>query len=448
MKSAIDIDALFDRLFPICRSITGEGIRQSLQILQQVLPLEIKSVPTGTQVFDWHVPPEWRLHRATLTGPDGTVLLDTSWNNLHVLNFSIPFQGELTLEELQPHLYSIPRLPDAIPYVTSYYQRRWGLCLTERQRQSLMPGKYQVHIDTEIRDGVLNYATCTLAGDSQETILITSYLCHPSLANNELSGPLALVKLYEKLAALPNRRYSYQFLIIPETIGSITFLATEGRDLAPLIKGGVVLTCLGGPKEEVSFKVSRQDWIGQASPLDRFVRQLARLDPKHFAVREFTPTNGSDERQFCSPQINWPVIQAARTLYGYYDGYHNSLDDKAFMSVASVERSAESLLQMLRLFEICDLHPCGVLAGGEPQLGKRGLYPTTNGPMTNKFSNDDAKDGRFVLNLLLNFLSLADGRSNVSAIADKLAVSLTDLLPVIDQLKHNGLIKMSPGALV
>jgi aminopeptidase-like protein len=448
MNSAVDIDLLFDRLFPICRSITGAGIRQSLQILQEVLPLEIKSVPTGTSVFDWHVPPEWCLHRATLTGPDGTVLLDTAISNLHVLNFSIPFQGELTLEELQPHLYSIPQQPDAIPYVTSYYQRRWGLCLTDRQRQSLLPGRYQVHIDTEIRDGVLNYATCKLEGDSKETILITSYLCHPSLANNELSGPLALAKLYEKLAALPSRRYSYLFLLIPETIGSITFLATEGRALAPLLKGGVVLTCLGGPKSQVSFKVSRQDWTDKPSALDLFVRQLAERDPAHFAVRNFTPTSGSDERQFCSPQINWPMIQAARTVYGDYDGYHNSLDDKAFMSVAAVEQSADSLLQMLRLFEIIDLYPNSTLEGGEPQLGKRGLYPTTNGPMTNKFSNDDAKDGRFLLNLLLNFLSLADGYSSVGAIADKLAVSLTDLLPVIDQLKHNGLINLSSEAVI
>jgi|JI7StandDraft_1071085.scaffolds.fasta_scaffold00562_20 aminopeptidase-like protein len=439
----LDLNALFDQLFPICRSITGAGIRQSMHMLQQVMPLQIHAVPSGRKVFDWEVPPEWQLHRATLTAPDGTVILDTDSSNLHVLNFSTPFIGELSLEELQPHLYSIPELPTAIPYVTSYYQRRWGLCLSHEQRQALTPGRYNVQIDTEIRAGVLNYATAFLPGDSGETILITSYLCHPSLANNELSGPLALAQLYHLLAELPQRRYSYQFLLIPETIGSITYLATEGKDLAPNLVAGMVLTCLGGPNQTLSLKMSRRDWIGQPSAIDRFARQLAMLDAEHFSVRDFTPCSGSDERQFCSPHINWPMLQAARTVYGDYAGYHNSLDDKAFMSIAQVEQSAQRLCQFWQLFELQDCYVRCTVDGGEPQLGKRGLYPTTNGPMTNQLSRDGRKDGRYVLNLLLQLLSLADGQFTLAAIAQKLAAPLLDLLPIVLELKREGLIELS-----
>lgn len=439
----LDLNALFDQLFPICRSITGEGIRQSMYLLQHVMPLQIHAVPSGSKVFDWEVPPEWQLHRATLTAPDGTVILDTASSNLHVLNFSAPFSGELSLDELQPHLYSIPELPSAIPYVTSYYQRRWGLCLSHEQRQALEPGRYKVHIDTEIRPGALNYATAFLAGESRETILLTSYLCHPSLANNELSGPLALVQLYHLLAALPQRRYSYQFLLIPETIGSITYLATAGQDLAPHLVAGMVLTCLGGPKQRLSLKMSRRDWIGQPSVIDQFARHLAMLDSDDFSVRDFTPCSGSDERQFCSPHINWPMLQAARTVYGDYAGYHNSLDTKAFMSIAQVEESAQRLCQFWQLFELHDCYVRSTVAGGEPQLGKRGLYPTTNGPMTNQLSRDGSKDGRYVLNLLLQLLSLADGQFTLLDIAQKLAAPLLDLLPIVLELQREGLIVLS-----
>ena len=441
-NSLTDLDILFDELFPICRSITGPGIRSSYDILSRHLPLEITEVPSGTKVFDWSVPPEWSLKRATLTDPEGSVILDTDVSNLHVLNFSIPFEGEVELDALQAHLHSIPEMSDAVPYVTSYYQPRWGLCLSHRQRLSLQPGVYKVSIDTEIRDGSLAYAQCELPGETDEVVLITSYLCHPSLANNELSGPLGLVRIFELLKAMPARRYTYRFLLIPETIGSIAFLATEGQDLARRIVGGMVLTCLGGPSSAVSFKLSRQDWTGAPSRMDCLAREVAALDGESYDMRPFTPTGGSDERQFCSPGVNWPVLQAARTIYGEYSEYHTSLDNKALMTIEAVERSAMAVFQFLQLHEVCDLFPSSVIKGGEPQLGKRNLYPTMNGPMSNTMSNDSMKDGRYLLDLLLNLLSLADGQQTIVDIARKIDCPLMDLLPILQTLVEEKLVRL------
>lgn len=438
----ICIDELFDDLFPICRSITGPGIRDSFALIQKYIPLKINSVPTGERVFDWTVPQEWRLARATLKDPDGKIILDTNISNLHVINFSTPFRGTINLNELQGHLYSIPELPHAIPYVTSYYSRRWGFCMTDTQRQSLKDGMYQVHIDTEICDGELNYATFDLPGKSSDIILISSYLCHPSLANNELSGPLALVLLHQKLARLKDRQYTYKFLLIPETIGSLTFLAKEGSALSSRIRGGIVLTCLGGPKKTVSFKLSRSDWLGASSSIDVCARQLAQYDQNSYEVRAFDPTEGSDERQFCSPGINWPVIQAAKTVYGQYQGYHNSLDTKEFMSIEAVTDSAEKLFVFLRVFDFGDKKLMPNVLGGEPCLGKRGLYPTINSPLNNNFSSDSLKDHRYLLNLMLNVLSLTDGTMTLFDIARKLQTPLADLLTVAELLIENDLVSL------
>jgi aminopeptidase-like protein len=445
-SSLTDLDALFDELFPICRSITGPGIRSSFDILKRYLPLEVTEVPTGTKVFDWSVPPEWSLKRATLTDPDGALILDTDASNLHVLNFSIPFEGEVELDALQAHLHSIPELNDAVPYVTSYYQRRWGLCMSHRQRLSLEPGVYKVSIDTEIRDGSLAYAQCELPGETDEVVLITSYLCHPSLANNELSGPLGLVRLFELLKAMPSRRYTYRFLLVPETIGSISYLATEGKDLGDRIVGGVVLTCLGGPNSKLSFKMSRLDWTESPSKMDALAREVAALDHVAYQVRPFTPASGSDERQFCSPGVNWPVLQAARTIYGEYAEYHTSLDTKALMTIDAIERSALAVFRFLQLHEVSDLFPASIIEGGEPQLGRRDLYPTMNGPMSNTMSNDSTKDGRYLLDLLLNMLSLADGQRTIVDIARKIDVPLMDLLPILQTLVEKEILSLKVSA--
>lgn len=439
---AADLLDVFEELFPICRSITGPGIRQSMEILQRHIPLEIHSIPTGTKVLDWTVPPEWELRRARLYGPGGKCVLDTNENNLHVLNFSEPHEEELELEALQAHLYSNPALPEAVPYVTSYYNRRWGLCLSHDQREQLEPGTYRVEIDTEIIDGVLNYATAELPGESDEIVLVSTYLCHPSMANNELSGPLAMVRVWEALSALPTRRYSYRFVVLPETIGSISYLSKHGDELRDRMVAGVVLTCLGGPKERVSMKLSRRDWVGEPSEMDLLCRHLAATTDT-FEVRDFTPTEGSDERQYCSPGFNLPMVQAARTIYGHYDGYHSSADDLEFMTIDAVEKSAAAVVDLLASFEQAGSVYRNLAPHGEPQLGRRGLYPSVNSPMNRALSHDGQFDGRTMLEDILGVLSLSDGSRTILETADILSRPIGDIAPLAAYLAKEGLLEVN-----
>ncbi len=435
------MDSLFDRLWPICRSITGPGISQSLEIMKDYIPITIKEVPTGTKVFDWIVPQEWALERATLKTESGDVILDTHISNIHVLNFSEPFSGVVTYQELEEHLYSDPSFPEAVPYSTSYYVPRWGLCISDKQRRSLRTDiNYIVDIKTKKFDGCLRYGEYFLKGDTSETILLTTYLCHPSLANNELSGPLALAAIYNKLKNQKNRKFSYRFVIIPETVGSISFLSQSlPKDLSDIV-AGIVLTCLGGPSEKVSFKHSRKHWIGQDSLIDSVIEKICDKDEALYERREFSPTSGSDERQFCSPAINLPVVQAARTVYGQYDEYHTNLDDKEFMKISSVIDSVEKIHIFLKIFELESSHLRSTIKGGEPMLGKRGLYPTVNSSLTRKMSDDGKFDGREQLNLMLNVISLIDGKHRLSDIAIKLDVPLSKVVYIIEELVEKEII--------
>jgi aminopeptidase-like protein len=438
--NSVELNKLFDELFPICRSITGPGLEESLQILKKHIPIEINYVPTGTKVFDWIVPKEWKLNRAVLETEDGEKILSSDDSNIHVLNFSEPFEGTVSKEELEKHLHSIPHLPEAIPYVTSYYKERWGLCLSHKQRQSLPNCNYNVSIDVDKYDGNLAYGEVFLKGDTEDTVLITSYMCHPSMANNELSGPLALTALYKYLSGLKNRNLSYRFLIIPETIGSITYLATKDSKVIDNIVGGIVLTCLGGPREKLDLKLSRRDWLDKGSVIDKLARAFAKQEPDKYCIRDFTPTGGSDERQFCSPGINLPVIQAARTPYGDYDAYHTNLDTKDFMGISNLLDSIERLKLFISTLDLADHNLASNIKGGEPMLGRHNLYPTLNGPMTNKMSKDGAVDLREQLNLLLNVISLIDGTRNIIDISEKLSVPFSNLMPVVNELRNKGLI--------
>ena len=435
-----ELDHIFEELFPICRSITGEGIRESFRILSKHIPFEINSVRTGTKVFDWEVPKEWTLKRATLIDPDGNLILDTERSNLHVVNFSEPFEGELDLEELKKHLHTIPNMPTAIPYVTSYYQERWGFCMKHEDFLTLKKGKYRVSINVVKEDGYLNYGIAELKGSSKETFIISTYLCHPSMANNELSGPLAMLYLYQKLADTKGLKYTYRFVIVPETIGSITYLATE-KGATKDIVGGMVLTCLGGSKDRpVSLKLSRRDWLGDPSGLDDLARHLAKMNPNDFEIRDFDPTGGSDERQYCSPGINLPVIQASKTIYGQYKEYHTSLDTKELMIIESVRLSAAKILEFINIFDSCSEMYSSAIKGGEPRLSKHDLYPTLNSPETFKQSKDNFEDGRSSLELILKVLSLVDGSLNIIEIAEKLNISVLEILPTLNILHEKGLI--------
>ncbi len=439
-RSQADYSALFDALFPLCRSITGPGLLDSLELFQRYMPLEVESVATGTRVFDWEAPPEWRIRSARLTGPDGRTIVDFADSNLHVVSYSEPVRATLPLEELQPHLHSLPDQPELVPYVTSYYRRNWGFCLPHRVRAALPPGEYDVEIDSDFVDGGVPFAWCDLPGDSRRLVQLSSYLCHPSLANNELSGPLVLLGLYHRIAGWDRRRHSYRFLLNPETIGSLCYLHRHHEDLTGRLVGGLVLTCLGGPNTTLSIKRSRQE----DTRIDRLADHLARHDPERWRVRSFDPTGGSDERQFCAPGFNLPIAQAARTIYAEYDAYHTSGDDKAFMDIARIVDSVDRLEGFLRAFDAGGTY-LNEAPYGEPQLGRRGLYPSVNSPRTWGLSDDDTQDEREILNSVLTILSYADGTNDLVAIAERRGVPVTDLIPIARRLEEAGLLAFRAG---
>lgn len=428
------LDGLYDRLFPLLRSITGPGIEESLQIFSEHMPLEIFGVPSATQVFDWQTPPQWNCRTARLTGPDGEVVCDMAVNNLHVVNYSEGVDQVLSLAELQKHLHSLPSLPDAVPYVTSYYNRTWGFCLSDTMRKGLKDGLYHAHIDADFSQGRVPLAHTFLDGDSDREILLSSYLCHPSMANNELSGPLVLLGLYNRIKAWPRRRHRFRFVLNPETIGSLCYLHLHGDELRDKMDAGLVLTCLGGPGE-ISYKTTRRE----TARVDRLAGQWnagGRL-----GIRPFTPTGGSDERQYCSPGFNLPVGQFARATYGDYDGYHNSLDTKSFMTIDALVRSIDTIEAFLLELDGCG--PWTNLAPyGEPQLGRRGLYPNINSAATWGASSDEVFDGRLILQRLLTVLNYSDGTYDLIDISEKCGCSVRDLLPIVKRLEEGGLLRL------
>ncbi|NEU58103.1 DUF4910 domain-containing protein [Halorussus sp. MSC15.2] len=368
------LESRFEALWPIPRSITGPGFRESLAVLRKDIPLDVEGVPSGTAVFDWEIPPEWRIREARLTGPDGDVYADFDETNLAVVNYSEPVDERRTLDELDPHLHTLPRLPDATPYVTSYYERDWGFCLPHDTYESLPEGEYHAYIDSEFVDGELNYGHAVLEGESDREVLLSTYLCHPSLANNELSGPLVLTSLYKRLRDWDRRKFTYRFVVVPETIGSLAYLSRYGAHLREKVVGGLVLTCLGGPNDDLSYKRTRR---GNAL-LDEVVRHLDEYTDAEFRFRTFDAT-GSDERQYCSPGFDLPVGQFARTVYDEYEGYHNSRDTKSFMGIAPLVESAETIERVLRNFERGGYY-LNQNPHGEPMMSKRDLYPTVNDP--------------------------------------------------------------------
>jgi aminopeptidase-like protein len=432
----LTIKKLIDRLFPIVRSITGDGFRQSLAIISDYLPLETKSIPSGEQVFDWTIPREWVIRSAFLKDETGRIVCSLEQSSLSVISYSEPVDQWLALDELKPHLHFIENLPDAIPYVTSYYKPGWGFCLPYNVYKKLPEGRYHAFIDSEFIDGELNYAELTLLGNSDNLVLLSSYLCHPSLANNELSGPIVLALVYQLLQKRTDRYFSYRFLINPETIGSIAYLSREGESLKNNMAAGMVLTCLGGPSDCLSYKKTRQN----CSLIDKTIEHLRCTGVIPLTIREFTPVDGSDERQYCSPGFNLPMGQIARTVYGQYDGYHNSLDTPEFMGIEPLIKSADDICSILHALEYAgkfiNLSPyC------EPQLGRRNLYPNVNSSNHWKDSSDVHLKDRTFLNSLLMILNYSDGENDMVDIADRCEVSLLELIPVIDKLIENKLLK-------
>lgn len=423
------LETVFDDLYPICRSITGPGLRESLRYLGNHLDLDLESVPSGTRVFDWEIPKEWRINEAYLEDPVGNVVADFEETNLSVVNYSAPVDREVPLDELSPHLYSDPDLPEATPYVTSYYERNWGFCLPHERRTELASGEYHAYIDSEFVEGELTYGHTTLDGESDEEVLLGSYLCHPSMANNELSGPLVLLLLYERLRSWEHRHYTYRFVLAPETIGSLTYLSRYGDELDRRLVAGFVLTCLGGPRESLRYKTTRQE-TALVDDLVRHVRDYGDVDVD---VRPFTPTTGSDERQYCSPGFDLPVGQLARTPYGEYPEYHTSADDKSFMGIEPLIRSADAIEQILEAFELEGRY-LNTQPHGEPMLSKRDLYPSVNSEQTRADRANFVDDVMWLLNY-------SDGEHSLVDVAERIDRSVTTLEPAVTRLRDEGLLE-------
>jgi len=418
------LEEYFDRLWPIHRSLAGPGYRKSLGILSEIVPFEQLEFPTGTKVFDWTIPKEWHVNDAYIVDPNGVKRLDVKTNNLHLVGYSVPFQGRLSLEELKEHLHSLPEMPDAVPYMVSYYEERWGFCISHRELKSLCAGEYQVFINTELKNGHVVVGEAVLEGDTDEEILFSSYLCHPSMANNELSGPLVLAFLYERLAALKNRRYTYRFVIGPETIGAIAYLSIRGSHFKRKLRAGYVLTCIGN-NENFTYKKSR---IEKNSIVDKAAELVLRDFGKHTIVPFFP--NGSDERQYCSPGFNLPVGSLMRSIYSNWPEYHTSLDNKQFINFRKIAEAVDVCEKIVIALEnnyqwISTCMEC------EPFLSSYGVFPTQHSV---KF----VEDWKMAILWILN---MADGSNDLLAVAQRSNLPMDLLIATAKKLANVGLLE-------
>jgi aminopeptidase-like protein len=413
---------LIARLYPICRSITGNGVRETLRIIGERIPLEVHEVPTGTRVFDWTVPKEWNIREAYIADSHGRRLVDFADSSLHVMNYSVPVARRMSLAELTPHLHSLPEHPDWIPYRTSYYREDWAFCLTHRQLLALRDDVYEVRIDSTLESGSLTYGEYFLAGASADEVLISTHLCHPALCNDNLSGIAVVTALAQHLATVP-RRYSYRFLFVPGTIGSITWLArNEAR--VDRVKHGLVVANAGdsGP---ITYKRSRRG----TAEIDVAAAHVLRHAGHPFEVTDFSPY-GYDERQFCSPGFNLPVGCFTRTPHGQYEEYHTSADDLGFVQPSALADSFQRCLAILDVLEgnwrFVNLSPkC------EPQLGRRGLYRSVGGQ---KLGGDAEL-------AMLWTLNLSDGAHSLLEIAERANLKFSAIRAAAERLMEHGLLR-------
>jgi aminopeptidase-like protein len=385
-------------MFPICRSITGAGLRESLRKVGEIIPLDITEVPSGTPAFDWIVPPEWNIRGGWLADPTGRRIADFEQSNLQVVNYSVPVRRRLSLEELRPHLHSLPDHPTWVPYRTSYYAENWGFCLAHDVLQDLPPGEYEAVIDSTLEAGSLSYGECLLPGLSREEILISSHICHPSLANDNLSGVAVATFLARELAGT-ERRYTYRFLFAPGTIGAVTWLACN-EDVTGRMRGGLVLACVGdaGP---LVYKRSRRG----NSLIDRVAEYVLATGCQPYDLVDFSPY-GNDERQFCSPGFDLPVGAITRSNYDRSERHHTSADNMAGIQADSLADTLTFCLEIVRVLE-ADQTFVSLNPKGEPQLGRRGLYRGFGGR-----SDQDQMESA-----LLWLMSFADGNHSLLDIA-------------------------------
>jgi aminopeptidase-like protein len=409
------------RLFPICRSITGPGTRETLRVLQEYIPLKIHEVPTGTKVFDWTVPKEWIIREAFIEDETGKRVVDFQRNNLHVVGYSVPMDKRMSLAELEEHLYSLPEQPGAIPYVTSYYKERWGFCISHQERINLTEGTYRVYIDSELKDGSLSYGECVISGKTKKEVLLSTYVCHPSMANNELSGPVVAAFIAKWLQSEP-RYYTYRIILIPETIGSITYLSRHLEHLQRATVIGFNLSCIGD--ERAYSYVGSRYGNTLADKVARHVLSSMCPDYRSYSFLE----RGSDERQYCSPGVDLPLVTLCRSKYATYPEYHTSLDNLDLVTPTGLEGGYEMVRRCLEAVERNRKYK--VTCYGEPQLGARGLYPTIS-----------TKGSGTAVRVMMNVIAYADGRNDLIDIANLIGVPIWELFQIASQLEEAGVIR-------
>jgi aminopeptidase-like protein len=418
-----EMHALIARLYPICRSMTGDGVRQTLAIIKEHIPLTIREVPSGTRVFDWTVPQEWNIKDAYVKNSKGEKVVDFKRSNLHVVNFSSPVHQTMDLSQLKDRIFTLPDQPDSIPYRTSFFKESWGFCMSHNEMKALEPGRYEVFVDSSIKDGHLTYGELFIKGDTADEVLISTHVCHPSLCNDNLSGISVATMLAKNLAAV-ELKHSYRFLFIPTTIGSITWLS-QNEDKVPRIKHGLVLACLGDAGKSTYKKSRRGD-----ADIDRAVMHVLKHSGKEFVVNDFIPY-GYDERQFCSPGFDLPVGCLTRTPHGLFPEYHTSADNLTFVQPAFLADSFSKCLTALSIIE-CNGVFRNLNPKCEPQLGRRGIYRPYAEQRTDGGTREMA---------MLWVLNQSDGQHALLDIAEKCGLNFDVIKEAADILLSHDLLK-------
>ena len=425
LKLGVEMHNFAKLLWKFNRSLTGPGVRDTLLEIKNLLPtLQIKSINSGERAFDWTIPKEWRVEDAYIITPNGEKICNFKDNNLHLVGYSVPIDTKLALCDLKKHLHSLPEQPDAIPYVTSYYNERWGFCIKHSQLKTLKDGEYRVVIESSLFDGVLNYGELVLNGELKKEVFLSTYICHPSMANNELSGPVVTTFLAKWLMLQKNKKYTYRIIFIPETIGSIAYLSQNILQLKDQVIAGYNITCIGDDRTYSYLPSRHGDTVS-----DNVAKHVLKwIDPNY--IKYNWNDRGSDERQYCAPGVDLPIATIMRTKYGMYEEYHTSLDNLVdVVTPSGLVGGYDALKKSLEAIERNGFPRVTVLC--EPQLGKRGLYPT----MSTK------KSGKSV-RLMMNLITWSDGKNSLIEIANKCGVPVWDLYLILDSLIEHRLITL------
>ena len=426
-----DIYDFAKHIFPYCRSITGQGVRQTLEELKNYIEknngpeFKVYGVPSGTPVFDWTVPKEWIIREAYIEDEMGNHIINMKHHNLHVVGYSLPVDEWVDLEELKKHIYTQPDQPDVVPYVTSYYTPRYGFCMSEVQKNSLKPGKYHMYIDSELADGELNYAEVIIPGETKKEVFFSTYICHPSMANNECSGPALSTELVRFVSSMEKRKYTYRFVYIPETIGSITYLSRDAhlKHMKETMIAGFNLSCVG---DDRNYSIVESRYANTLA--DKVLKNVLHYQTEgEYSTYSFLK-RGSDERQYNAPGIELPVVCFCRSKFGEYPEYHTSADDMNLITPLGFQGSYEVLTKVIQALEYNEYYRMKVL--GEPQLGKRGLYPT----ISQKGSYDSVK-------AMTDLIAYADGKNDLIDISNTIGVSVNELIHIVETLVDNKLME-------